>query len=291
LNLPSRPVSPPRRARAAFARADLLALVAGLALLFLLQAPLLAGGREAGRLARCVDNLRRLMGAWHDYADERGHLVGASIWPAPGNLAMEGWAGTSWLDLTVPTRPDNWDHDQFTRRTPLYPHLQDVSVFTCPADPSRALAPGPDGTTVSVPRTRSYAMNSWTGGPGWSESPGWRVMLRLEDFVKPGPAGTMVLLDEREDSINSGYFVINMNGYPNQPGGAADGGRHVLVDVPGDGHDGGAAVAFADGHARVQRWRDPRTTPPRHGGLLQLNRPMPHNPDVFWLQDHATRRP
>ena len=31
-------------------------------------------------------------------------------------------------------------------------------------------------------------------------------------MVDPGPSNTIVLLDEREDSINDGYFVVDMAG-------------------------------------------------------------------------------
>ncbi|HMO66497.1 MAG TPA: hypothetical protein PKE47_14965 [Verrucomicrobiota bacterium] len=292
-----RPPPLSRRAPAGgFTRADLLALLAGGALLFVLQAPLLAGGRESGRLARCVDNLRRLMTAWHDYADEHGHLVGAWSWSSR-DISFTNWTGGSYLDLSRPRDPNNWDHDRFTKNSPLYPYLRDVSVFACPADPSRALASQPDGTVTSVPRLRSYAMNNWTGGPGWgnsgpwvpSNASGWRVMVRLGDFVDPGPARTFVLIEEREESINDGYFPVDMNGYPTVPGGVANGARFSIVDYPADWHDGGTAAAFADGSVRVQRWRDRRTTPRRFGMLLPLNVPSPHNPDVFWLQEHGTR--
>ena len=50
-------------------------------------------------------------------------------------------------------------------------------------------------------------------------------------------------------------------------------------------------LSFADGHAETKRWRDPRTTPPVRTGSdwLACGTPSPNNPDIVWLQDHATR--
>ena len=39
----------------------------------------------------------------------------------------------------------------------------------------------------------------------------------IVDMVDPGPSSTWVFLDEREDSINDGYFVVDMAGYAAQP--------------------------------------------------------------------------
>jgi hypothetical protein len=62
------------------------------------------------------------------------------------------------------------------------------------------------------------SMNNWVGGPGWANSgPGWRVYRKTSDMTDPGPASTFVFIDEREDSINDGYFVVDMAGYPTEP--------------------------------------------------------------------------
>jgi hypothetical protein len=48
---------------------------------------------------------------------------------------------------------------------------------------------------------------------------------------------------------------------------------------------------FADGHAEIKRWMDPRTTPPlKRNSLIPLNVASPNNPDVAWLQERSTSR-
>ncbi len=47
---------------------------------------------------------------------------------------------------------------------------------------------------------------------------------------------------------------------------------------------------FADGHSELHRWRDGRTMPPLvDNGNVNDQYASPNNPDVAWLQDHATR--
>ncbi len=99
-------------------------------------------------------------------------------------------------------------------------------------------------------------------------------------MLRPGPAITFVILDERQDSINDGYFVTEMDGYPNAA-------TTKIVDYPASYHNKAAGFAFADGHSEVHRWRDPRTSPPIRTGL-PLNVPSPNNPDVTWMQDRCS---
>ncbi len=93
----------------------------------------------------------------------------------------------------------------------------------------------------------------------------------------------MVLLDEREDSINDGFFVVDMAGYP--------GTMRILriVDYPASYHNGAAGIAFADGHSEIHKWIDPRTRPQLLKGMeLKLNVSSRDNLDVVWMQRHSS---
>ena len=134
-----------------------------------------------------------------------------------------------------------------------------------------------------LPRVRSMSMNNWFGGSQWN--PGWRMYTKLGDLVDPGPAQTWVLLDEREDSINDGEFVVDMGGYPNDPQ------QFRIVDYPASYHNGAGGFSFADGHAEIKKWTDPRTTPElRRNQPLRLNVTSRNNQDVLWMQIRSTRR-
>ena len=78
----------------------------------------------------------------------------------------------------------------------------------------------------------------------------------MSDINDPGPTRTWVFVDEREDSINNGFFVVDMTGYPDQPG------QHRLANTPASYHNRAATLSFADGHSEIKVWKDPRTFPP-----------------------------
>lgn len=62
-----------------------------------------------------------------------------------------------------------------------------------------------------------------------------------------------------------------------------------MVDYPASYHNGAAGLTFADGHAEVKRWLDPRTVPRiRKGQNIPLITSSPLNRDVLWLQERST---
>ena len=137
-------------------------------------------------------------------------------------------------------------------------------------------------------------MLCWVGGPGWDASGSWAagggpdkwaVYHKSTDFNNPGPSGTFVFLDEREDSINDGYYVVDMFGYPDKPN------AWKIVDYPASYHNNAGGFSFADGHSEIKKWTDARTTPrlnPKQD--LPLNNPSPNNKDVNWMQIRSTRK-
>lgn len=66
-------------------------------------------------------------------------------------------------------------------------------------------------------------------------------------------------------------------------------------DLPASYHGRAGGPSFADGHASIRRWLDPRTTPNLVKGKLALSTataliPQPNNKDIVWLQERAIRR-
>jgi len=96
------------------------------------------------------------------------------------------------------------------------------------------------------------------------------------------PAALFVTLDEREDSIDDAFFAVNV---------LMVGGSANFQNLPASYHNGACGFSFADGHAELHRWRDGRTKPPiQRGSRLPCGIASPHNPDVAWLQEHATQK-
>ncbi len=103
----------------------------------------------------------------------------------------------------------------------------------------------------------------------------------------PTPAGTFVLLDERADSIDDGYFITHMQGFePQTP-------KSLLAfDWPSIYHNGAGGLNFANGHSEIRKWVDPRTrmnSKPDFHVTIFPPRPSPNNRDI-WLQERATTK-
>ena len=250
--------------------------------------PALAKAKAKSKGISCMNNNRQLAMAWLLYADDNdGKLVGAAEWNFQGEKKPD-WTGGSRLTQKDKRDPNNWNHVAYTHKSPLWPYCgNDPEIWTCPADPSTAI----DNTGETVPRIRSRSMNNWVGGPGWNDSgpwypqnpKGWRTHISLSDFV--APSNTFVLVDEHPDSINDGYFVVDMKGYPDNLS------SFRMVDFPASYHNGAAGFAFADGHAEIKKWLDKRTkTPPLNMQDRPLNVSMPNNPDLRWMQERSTRK-
>ncbi len=269
----------------AFTLIELLVVMAIIAILAGLLLPALAKAKSKARGVQCLNNSRQLSVAWRMYTEDNNDvLLFASEDPA--NPATYGYA---WMVGTMDFDPNNranWDPDVGVKKSLLWPYCgQNLNIWKCPSDHSTVVV-----NRVAKPRVRTMAMNLYLGGWGGTDG-GWgpavsnyQIYMRYSDLIDPGPAQTFVFMDMREDSINMGNFGVNMAGWPDKPA------SYGLWDLPSFYHAGSAALDFADGHSEFKHWLDPRTTPPITPGVTQPPRfNSPNNPDVAWLQDHATR--
>ncbi len=101
---------------------------------------------------------------------------------------------------------------------------------------------------------------------------------KMSDIDIQSPTQAWVFLDEREDSLDDGFFATEM-------------AQSLWYNWPASYHNGACGIAFADGHSEIKKWIDPRTKPTiKKGGRLDMLVSSPGNLDLKWLQERTTKK-
>jgi prepilin-type N-terminal cleavage/methylation domain-containing protein/prepilin-type processing-associated H-X9-DG protein len=290
----------------AFTLIELLVVIAIIAILAAMLLPALTGAKLQSQGIQCMSNQRQMALGWRMYAqDNKEYVVLSSADPSLSKDALNNYVWTK-QEEDFTDSAYNYDPSVDITVGPLYPYINSYLVYRCPADTSVILHHTANGIE-QLPRVRTVSMNFFWGGFGgqgaadgtgdgsWGGN--YPVYMKTTDLTanqSPGPCDTWVFVDERQDCINWGNYLTDMAGDdPSDPALYA-----FNEDMPGMYHDRSAGFAFADGHASIQHWLDPRTTPPLDppttgsgaiGGPAANGLAVPRDVDVRWLQLHTVR--
>ncbi len=246
----------------AFTLIELLVVIAIVAILAGLLLPALAKAKTKAQGIFCMNNQKQLQLCWIMYADDHNGLLATNN----DGANRDSWVG-GWLDFN-PSNPDNTNVQLVMSPIgKLWPYNRSFGIYKCPADKSAVKIRG-----RAYPRVRSISMNgNMNGSKNWSFRPNFWYYRKLSDIVAPPPSEAFVFIDEREESIDDGYFLVFVDtAFGNK--------KDQWGNLPAIYHNGAGGLSFADGHAEIRKWRDPDTLKPGLQGVRVSPR------DVPWIQ-------
>lgn len=260
---------------AAFTLTELLVVVAVIAILAALLLSAVSQAKSKASQTTCLNNLRQLSTTTFLYADDQNDALPPNGYGSAKSLAGNRlWVvGDEHLD---PHAYTNVDYILNPELAAFAPYIRSLGTYKCPADRGTVLIDGQPHR-----RLRNYSLNSYIGWVDWLFSfnkPSYWTFQKTSQFSSVNPADTLLFLDVSPGNICYSAFVIRIG---------SDGHFYHL---PGTQHGRRGAVSFADGHAAMHKWVEPRTIEeaevpwiPNHWTLW-----LKGNNDLGWLMEHAS---
>jgi prepilin-type N-terminal cleavage/methylation domain-containing protein/prepilin-type processing-associated H-X9-DG protein len=232
--------------KSAFTLIELLVVIAIIAILASLLLPALSKAKAKAQSVSCKNNLKQLQLAWFSYTTDHHDLLPLN------RMDWDGASGQWW------TLPGSWvvgnaRSDTTTmnvQRGTLFPYLQAVRTYHCPADQSKV------ENQPQLARARSYTLSGPLNGYDPNSHPAVVAMIRTtySRIDRPPPLKVWAFLDNSEGTILGGPNWTWPIAQTDQNGN--------WMSQPSDRHNRGANLSFADGHVDFKQWLWPKRLGP-----------------------------